>query len=168
LQKSPACAGLLLSASDYRPPGAGVRVEPLGEGLISVLPDGFRALLAPAAALPALLDAPLTLPVVVPAAGDPVVVPLMAAPPVEAPPLADPAPDCANANVLVRASAVSSPNVASFMIAPCCCCMTANDVRQHCVPAGRSQFVAIPFKFLLADGKRKGSVASRYFLLKNN
>jgi hypothetical protein len=120
--------GFLLSASNYRPPGAGVRVEPLGEGLISVLPDGFRALFAPAAALPALLDVPLALPVVVPVAGEPVVAPLVATPPVLALPLAEPAPDCASANVLVKASAVASPNVTSFMIAPSCCFILANEI----------------------------------------
>ena len=63
-------------------------VEPLGEGLISVFPDGLSPLFAPAAALPALLDipvlgfVPIALPDVVPVAGDPVVVPLVAAPPV--------------------------------------------------------------------------------------
>ncbi len=56
-------APIPMSASDYRPPGAGVRVEPLGEGLISVLPDGFRPLFAPAAELPALLDMPGLVPV---------------------------------------------------------------------------------------------------------
>jgi hypothetical protein len=136
----------LVSADDYRPPGAGVRVEPLGEGLISVLPDGFSPLLAPAAAL---LDVPLpglvpaALPVVVPVAGDPVV-PLVTVAPVLELPLAEPVPDCASAYVLVKASAVASPKVASFMIAPCCCCITANEVRQHYVPARRSQFVAVP------------------------
>ncbi len=150
-RKSPAEQGFLLSADNYRPAGAGVRVEPLGEGLMSVLPDGFSPLLAPAAALPALLDVPLpglvpmALPVVVPVAGDPVV-PLVAAPPVLELPLAEPVPDCASAYVLVRASAVASPNAASFMIAPCFCCITANEVRQHYVPAGRSQFVAVPLK----------------------
>ncbi|WKA26729.1 hypothetical protein [Bradyrhizobium roseum] len=149
-----------MSASNHRPPGAGVRVEPLGEGLISVLPDGFRPLLAPAAALPALLDVPLpglaavALPVVVPVAGAPPVAPPAAAPPVLALPPAEPAPVCASPYVLVRASAVASPNVASFMIAPCCCCITANEVRQHCVPADRSQFVAVPSK-LSAIGKHR-------------
>ena len=91
-----------MSASNQRPPGAGVRVEPLGEGLISVFPDGFRPLFAPAAALPALLDMPapgfpMALPVVVPVAGDPVVAPLVAALPVAELPPAEPAPDCASA-----------------------------------------------------------------------
>jgi hypothetical protein len=91
---------MLYRPARYRPPGAGVRVEPLGEGLISVLPDGFRALFAPAAALPALLDVPapglVALPVV-PVAVDPDVVPLAAAPPVDEPPPAEPPLDCANA-----------------------------------------------------------------------
>jgi len=125
--------GFLLSASYYRPPGAGVSVEPLGEGLISVFPDGFSPLFAPAAALPALLDmpvlgfVPIALPVV-PVAGDPVVVPLVAAPPVAELPPAAPPLDCASAKLLVKASAVASPNAASFMIAPSCCCIMANGI----------------------------------------
>jgi hypothetical protein len=117
--------------SYYRPPGAGVRVEPLGEGLISVFPDGFSPLFAPAAALPALLDmpvlgfVPMALPDVVPVAGDPVVVPLAAAPPAAELPLAAPPLDCASAKLLVKASAVANPNVASFMIAPSCCRVAA-------------------------------------------
>jgi hypothetical protein len=147
--------------------------------LISVFPDGFRALFAPAAALPALLDmpvvpglVPIALPDVVPVAVDPDVVPLAAAPPVDEPPPAEPPLDCANAEAPVRASAAASPNVASFMVAPCCCCTTANEVRQRCVPAGRSQFVA----FSVEDfgGHRCDAlegitgVASRYFTLRNN
>ena len=122
-----------MSASYYRPPGAGVSVEPLGEGLISVFPDGFNPLFAPAAALPALLDmpvlgfVPIALPVV-PVAGDPVVVPLVAAPPVAELPPAAPPLDCASAKLLVKASAVASPNAASFMIAPSCCCIMANGI----------------------------------------
>jgi hypothetical protein len=134
VEKAPPQRGFLMSASYYRPPGAGVRVEPLGEGLISVFPDGLSPLFAPAAALPALLDipvlgfVPVALPDVVPVAGDPVVVPLVAAPPVAELPLAVPPLDCANAKPLVKASAVASPNVASFMIAPSCCCIMANGV----------------------------------------
>ena len=45
-------------------PGAGVNVDPLGEVLIEVFPDGFRALFAPAAALPASLLMPVVEPVV--------------------------------------------------------------------------------------------------------
>jgi hypothetical protein len=36
-------------------PPPGTSVEPLGDVLMKLLPDGFSALLAPAAALPALL-----------------------------------------------------------------------------------------------------------------
>jgi hypothetical protein len=83
-----------------------------------VVPDGFSPLACPAAALPAPFDmplfaAPVELPVVVPPTEDPAVVPVAAEPPpVEVP------PDCARANVLVNASAIASPIVASFMIAP--------------------------------------------------
>jgi hypothetical protein len=161
----------LLPGDYQRPPGTGVRVEPLGEGLISVLPEGFRALLAPAAALPAPLDAPLALPVVVPA-GDPVVVPLVAAPPVLELPLAEPAPDCASAYVLVRASAVASPNVASFMIAPCCCFIIANEVRQHAFPwrfLGRITVGCCSLSFPAgAIGTQTTSVASRYIRFQSN
>src|SRR4051812_12185361 len=70
----------------YRPVGdVGCRVEPLGEGFISELPDGFAALFAPAAALPALLPVPVVVPVAapdeVPVAGDPLMVPVVAEPP---------------------------------------------------------------------------------------
>jgi hypothetical protein len=80
-----------------------------------VVPDGFRPLACPAAALPAPVDmplfaAPVELPVVVPPTEDPAVA--AEPPPVEVP------PDCARANVLVSASAVANPIVASFMIAP--------------------------------------------------
>lgn len=111
-------------------PGAvGASVEPLGEGLRSVFPDGFAALFRPAAALPALLvmpvsaGLPVALPVVVPPdvvplVEGPVVVPLVAAPPVAELPPVEPPVDCASAQVPVNASAVANPNVASFMIAP--------------------------------------------------
>jgi len=83
-------------------------VEPLGDGLMRVFPDGFNPLFCPAAALPALLvmpapaAPPVALPDVVPPVEDPVVVPLVAAPPVAAPPvaelpLAEPLLDCASA-----------------------------------------------------------------------
>ena len=80
----------------------GARVEPLGEGLIWVLPVGFSPLFRPAAALPALLlmpvpaGLPVALPVVVPVVGDPVAAPLVAAPVAELPPVA-PLVDCASA-----------------------------------------------------------------------
>ena len=111
-----------MSASYYRPPGAGVRVEPLGEGLISVLPDGFSPLLAPAAALPALLlmpvPAPIALPDVVPVVEDPVDAPLVAALPAAELPLAAPPLDCASAQLVVKTSAAANPIFANFMIAP--------------------------------------------------
>jgi hypothetical protein len=130
--KKPRSAGLFITCRmSYLPgvePGAaGASVEPLGEGLISVVPDGFSPLFRPAAALPALLVMPVSavpptaLPVVVPLVEDPVVVPLVAAPPVaELPPAEPPLDplDCASAQVPVNASAVANPNVASFMIAP--------------------------------------------------
>jgi len=117
--KKPRDAGLFL----YLPVGAGVRVEPLGEGLIWVLPDGFSPLARPAAALPASFDmplfgAPVELPVVVPLTEDPAVVPVAAAPPAAEPPPAEPLPDCASAQLPVSPSAAANANVASFMIAP--------------------------------------------------
>jgi hypothetical protein len=106
-------------AFSYLPVGAGVRVEPLGEGLILVLPDGFSPLARPAAALPASFDMPLLgavveLPVVVPLGEDPAAVPVAAAPPAADPP----PPDCARAKPPVTVSAAAMANVASFMIAP--------------------------------------------------
>ena len=118
--------GFLLSAEYLYLPGvdpgaAGVSVEPLGEGLRSVFPDGFAPLFRAAAALPALLVTPVSavppvaLPDVVPVVEDPVVVLLVA------PPLLPPAElpvDCASAKLPVKTSAVANPNVASFMMAP--------------------------------------------------
>jgi hypothetical protein len=95
-----------------------------------LFPDGFRVLLAPAAALPAvlprLLDG-LPVPVVVPVdepvvpidepvvpVGEPVVVPVAVEPPAVDPPPAEPAPLCAMASVLVSASAVANPIAASL------------------------------------------------------
>jgi hypothetical protein len=60
---------------DYRrrppsavPPVFGINVDPLGEVLMKALPEGFAALSAAAATLPApLLRAPFPAPVVVPA-----------------------------------------------------------------------------------------------------
>ena len=105
----------------YRPPGGGVSVDPLGEGLIRLLPDGFKLLFAPAAALPALLFMPVPVevpgeaPVVVPFTDDPVVVPPVADPPAAGPP-AEPVPLCAKATVLERASAAASPMLVNFMM----------------------------------------------------
>src|SRR5215213_9927718 len=112
------------------PGAAGVNVEPLGEGLRSVFPDGFTPLFRAAAALPALLVTPVSavppvaLLIVVPVVEDPVVVLLVAAPPVAELPPVDPPLDCASAKLPVKTSAVANPKVASFMMAPFCCCVT--------------------------------------------
>jgi hypothetical protein len=122
--------GFLFSAYHLpvgEPGPAGASVEPLGEGLRWVFPDGFTALFRPAAALPASLLmpvlglVPVALPVVVPPVEDPAVAPPVAVPPVPEPPPAEPPLDCANAKLLVKTSAVANPSVASFMIAPFCC-----------------------------------------------
>jgi hypothetical protein len=98
--ETPACSrGFLLEDAwlvIYRPapaPGAGLKVDPLGDGLIALFPDGFRALFAPAAALPApLLSVPVVeVPVVVPLTDDPVVAPVAGVPVVELAP-AEPVP----------------------------------------------------------------------------
>jgi hypothetical protein len=101
-------------------PGAGCSVDPLGEGLMKLLPDGFSALFAPAAAPPAFIfgllpgRVPGAVPVVVPPMDDPVVTPLVPDPAV--PPAAEPVPVCAKAKVLVRAIAAASPMLVSFMM----------------------------------------------------
>jgi len=106
--KEPRCAGLFITCRmSYLPgvePGAaGVSVEPLGDGLSRLFPDGFVALFLPAAALPALLvmpvsaGLPVALPVVVPLVEGPVAVPLVAAPPVAELPPVEPPVDCASA-----------------------------------------------------------------------
>jgi hypothetical protein len=84
--------------------------------LIALFPDGFRALFAPAAALPApLLGMPVVeVPVVVPLTDDPVVAPVAGAPVVELAP-AEPVPLCASANVLVSVSAAANPRLVSLM-----------------------------------------------------
>jgi hypothetical protein len=111
-------------------PGVGSNVDPLGEVLMKLLPDGFRVLFAPAAAPPALRfgllpdEVPIPVPVVVPPTDDPVVVPLVADPPAAVPPAAEPVPLCAKAKVLVRAKirakvgakAVASPMRVSFIM----------------------------------------------------
>jgi hypothetical protein len=81
---------------------------------MKLFPEGFRELLAPAAALPAELPRLLDgLPVVVP--GDEPVVPIDEPVAVEPPAVEPPeVPVCAMANVLVSASAVASPIVASL------------------------------------------------------
>src|ERR1700757_1844293 len=65
-----------------RPVGLlGPMVDPLGELLMKLLPEGLRALLAPAVALPALVLPPPAAPLM------PVVVPLVVDPVAEAPPV---------------------------------------------------------------------------------
>jgi hypothetical protein len=103
-------------------PGAGCNVDPLGEGLMKLFPDGFRLLFAPAAAPPAVKfglvpgEVPGEAPVVVPFIDDPVVVPLAAVPPVAEFAPAEPLPLCAKARVLESASATASPMLLSFMM----------------------------------------------------
>jgi hypothetical protein len=82
-------------------------VDPLGEELIKLLPEGLRALLAPAVALPALVLPPPAAPPM------PVVVPLVVDPVAAAPP--DVLPLCAKATPPVKASTVANPSVASFI-----------------------------------------------------
>jgi hypothetical protein len=110
----------LLPSNSYRPPGGGVSVDPLGEGLIRLLPDGFKLLFAPPLALPAPVVIPLfrpppvvvpgEVPMVVPFMDEPVVVPPAAAPP------AEPVPVWAKATPLERASRAASPMLVSFMM----------------------------------------------------
>ena len=107
MKKPRICGAFCYRPVIYRPAGepgaAGINVEPLGEGLRSVFPDGFSPLFWPAAALPALLVmpvlgvVPVALPDVVPVTEDPVVVPLVAAPPVAELLPAVPPLDCASA-----------------------------------------------------------------------
>jgi hypothetical protein len=117
--KKPRKSGAFYYLPGVEPGAAGVNVEPLGEGLRSVFPDGFTPLFRAAAALPALLVTPVSavppvaLPVVVPVVEDPVVVLLVAPPTPALPPV-----DCASAKLPVKTSAVANPNVASFMMAP--------------------------------------------------
>jgi Rubrerythrin len=82
--------------------GDGDSVEPLGELLMKLLPDGLKKLFAPAAALPAVLPRP-PIPVVIPFMGDPPVVPPGA---VEV---------CANALVPDNARAAASMIVVSLI-----------------------------------------------------
>lgn len=87
-------------------PPPGISVEPLGDVLIKLLPEGFAALLAPAAALPALS------PMLAPA--DPVATPQDEDPhPASNPRL--PEPSWANAIVLASANTVANPIAATFM-----------------------------------------------------
>jgi hypothetical protein len=101
-----------------------------------VLPDGFRPLLAPAAALPALLPVPpvVELPVVVPFTEEPVVVPLAPDPPAAELPPAEPLLLWANANVLVSARAAANPIVMSFMFQFPLCCFSPKDKQLDDLP----------------------------------
>lgn len=88
----------------------GPKVDPLGEVLMKLLPDGLRALLAPAVIPPALVfvEAPApALPLRPVAAPRDAAVPEVVAP--VAPPL------CASANVLVSAKTAARANVANFI-----------------------------------------------------
>ena len=85
----------------------GPTVDPLGELLMKLLPEGLRALLAPAVALPALAEPPAPAPLM------PVVVPLVVDPVAEAPPV-EPLL-CANAALLAKASAAAKPIVANLI-----------------------------------------------------
>ena len=93
--------------------------------MMKLFPDGFRALFAPAAALPALRFGllpgrlPGAAPVVVPPVDDPVVA-LPVADPLAAAPAAVPVPLCAKAKVLVRANAAANPMLLSFMMFSLC------------------------------------------------
>src|SRR5918912_4181214 len=112
--KKPRIEGLFVVCRCYLPVGEpgpdGPSVEPLGEGLMCVFPDGFTVLLRAAAALPASLlmpvvePPPVPLPAVVPLVEDPAAppaaVPPSAAPPVTELPPAPLPPACASANVL--------------------------------------------------------------------
>jgi len=57
MKRSSARAGLLVSVPAYLPapdpPGVGAIVDPLGDVLIKLFPEGFRPLFCAAAALPA-------------------------------------------------------------------------------------------------------------------
>lgn len=109
--------------SGYLPVGlVGPTVDPLGDGFIRLLPDGFCELLAPALAPPALKlpgavvpDGLVLCPVVVPLDIDPLggaaPAPVVPLPPAPAPP-----PLCANASVLVNASAAANPPVVILIV----------------------------------------------------
>jgi hypothetical protein len=98
-------------------PGVGASVDPLGDGFMLLLPDGFRLLLAPAAEPPALKfglpAAPVALPVVVPGAGV-AVLPTDAGPDVVPAP-AEPVP-CAIAAPPESIKAAANPIVVSLMV----------------------------------------------------
>lgn len=113
------CRGALGTASAS---GAfGVNVDPLGDGLIKLLPEGLAALFLPAAALPALLPIPVVVPVppVDVPAEPPVAAPAPAPPPAPpAPPPAPPPPPppAANAQDPDTARAVAKMIAVTFMV----------------------------------------------------
>jgi hypothetical protein len=84
-----------------------------------VFPDGFIVVFGPV--VPPMfpeLDVPVFLPVALPFADEPVVVPLAAEPPAAELPPAEPPPLCASANVLDSARAVAKAILVSLMIDP--------------------------------------------------
>jgi hypothetical protein len=84
--------------------------------LIAGFPDGFRALFAPAAALPASLLRPVVeLPVLFPV-DDPVAVLPGAVPPTELVPPVELVPVCAMASVPANVRAAANPSVLYFMM----------------------------------------------------
>jgi hypothetical protein len=109
-------------------------VDPLGEVLIMLFPDGLRPLLAPAVAPPAFVlpDTPAPeLPAVFPLM--PVVVPLeVDAPELPVAPPAEP-PLCAKAAVPVSNNAVANPTVAS-LIGLSCLRVRDKRLREHLFP----------------------------------
>jgi hypothetical protein len=88
-------------------------VDPLGDVLMKLLPEGLRALFAPAVLPPALVLPETPAPGVVRLM--PVVVPLDVAP-VEAVPPVDVPPLCAKANGFANTSAAANPNVVIFIV----------------------------------------------------
>jgi len=124
-RKRPRLGGAFVFRTSHRPLGlVGPSVDPLGDGLMKLLPDGFCVLLAPAVEPPALKFGDAVpdgaWPVVMPFAIDPLggAAPTPAVPlaptPAPAPAVPPPAPPlCANATVLVSANA--NPNVTAFI-----------------------------------------------------
>jgi hypothetical protein len=110
-----------------------------------VFPEGFCALFAPAAALPAwllrpLLPKPVVVPVLPPGLADVPVLPAVApaVPPV--PPPAPPAPLCANAAALENIKTVAKPIVVSFMnYSACLLAMGDKHIRAMRVPSIRAR-----------------------------
>ena len=93
----------------------GETVDPLGDVLMLLLPEGFNVLVAPDWALPAVL-VPLIPVVALPPPADPLADPAPAAPAPAAPPAPPPPPPAwAKANVLDSANAVAKMVVLIFM-----------------------------------------------------